>query len=147
MADYWCIFNKVKDLQWCMWLPFQIMSPCFGPATSREVRQCDTTRGVHRWKEVERERKWFYFYTFLNYYPSLLRNSWKLFRCFASVTHTVDCCVTWFSFSRTCIQISWIGIRVLNFDFNTFSLFHFYSHHLTTIASPTAHQLGCSQGC
>lgn len=21
-SDYWCIFNKVKDLQWCMWLPF-----------------------------------------------------------------------------------------------------------------------------
>lgn len=38
MADYWCIFNRVKDLQWCMWLPFQSRRPChlFQPATSRD---------------------------------------------------------------------------------------------------------------
>lgn len=27
-ADYWCIFNRVKDLQWCMWLPFQSKRLC-----------------------------------------------------------------------------------------------------------------------
>lgn len=50
MADYWCIFNKVKDLQWCMWLPFQNGRPChlFGPAISRDV-----SNGEADWKSAE----------------------------------------------------------------------------------------------
>lgn len=44
MADYWCIFNKVKDLQWCMWLPFQSGHPChlFGAG---QFEGCQRWRG------------------------------------------------------------------------------------------------------
>lgn len=44
MADYWCIFNKVKDLQWCMWLPFQSGRPChlFGGG---QFQGCQQWRG------------------------------------------------------------------------------------------------------
>lgn len=50
MADYWCIFNKVKDLQWCMWLPFQSGRPChlFGAANSRDV-----SNGEADWRSAE----------------------------------------------------------------------------------------------
>lgn len=36
VGDYRSIFNKVKDLQWCMWLPFQSRRSChlLWPATS-----------------------------------------------------------------------------------------------------------------
>lgn len=53
MADYWCIFNKVKDLQWCMRLPFQSGRPChlFGLANSRDVSNGEACREstVNRW--------------------------------------------------------------------------------------------------
>lgn len=50
MADYWCIFNKVKDLQWCMRLPFQSGRPChlFGLANSRDVSNGEACR-ESRW--------------------------------------------------------------------------------------------------
>lgn len=51
MAAYWCIFNKVKDLQWCMWLPFQSRRPChlFGAVNSRDVSNDEAD-----WKSTEK---------------------------------------------------------------------------------------------
>lgn len=141
MADSWCIFNKTCS--GACDCPFRSCHHVLGrplPGMSFSVTQHEELHKLN----LRNKLILFLYILIFDYCATIERTVW------VPKQHSlefVDCYITWFSVPRMWIQISWVKILGVSiFNLIKFSLFHFSSCCWATIASPTAHQLGCSGG-